>query len=549
MAELSEIERRIDMLRGDYPLYAQTVLKIRDKAGTFPHLEFNSAQELLHAAIEDQKRRKGWVRLLILKGRQQGASTYTGGRFYHRAAMNKGVRVYILSHKQDTSDILFGMVETFHKHDPFAPHLGADSAREMEFDRLQSSYTVATAGAEAGGRGGAITCFHGSEVAFWPNAAKHFAASVQQVPDLPGTEVILESTANGPSGEYYDRWQKAVAGEGDYEAVFISWLLQKEYAREVPEGFKLHSENMHGSMFPETEYMEMFDATMEQMVWRRNKIIELGSAVTFDIEYPATAEVAFQQKVEGAYQDAADILRARKRKGIEPLGPLIMGVDPAGEGGDRFAIAYRRGYSCYKIEWRNKLTTPDAVAWLEATILEADPAVVFIDAGGIGQSVISLLRTKGPRFGYDFVRAVNFGAPSQQKRAYPKKPGPINRRAEMAKRVKEWLALEEGVSVPDMDVLQADLVETKIKPHPANDLQLESKQDIRKRGARSPDLADALGLTFADIFYIEHYTEFQKKKTYGPNDPPLPGMTNSSRGPVEPIDEFGPGGSTTAWMG
>jgi hypothetical protein len=46
----------------------------------------------------------------------------------------------------------------------------------------------------------------GSEVAFWPNARDHFAGVVHTVPDLSGTEIILESTANGVGGEFHERW-------------------------------------------------------------------------------------------------------------------------------------------------------------------------------------------------------------------------------------------------------------------------------------------------------------------------------------------------------
>lgn len=547
-AQLDHIAELLEAL----PTYGEHILKIRAKSGAKAPLIFNEAQQIVHDACEDQLRRTGKVRKLVLKGRQQGVSTYVSGRYYHKTTTQRGRNTYILSHEQTASDALFEMVDRYQKDNPFAPHVGNTNVKEMEFDRLDSSYNVATAGAKAGGRGKTMSFFHGSEVAFWPNARDHFSASVQTVPDLPGTEIILESTANGPSGEFYERWQDAIAGIGDYEPIFIPWHIQKEYRREdlVTEDFKLREDRIlpgvNGeALFSEVEYAKLWNLDNAQMAWRRNKAHELKSIAKFDQEYPAAQELAFQQDITGAYQDPADIMRARKRADIEPVGPLVMGVDPAGEGGDRFAIAYRRGYCCYKVEWRDKLKTPDAVEWLKALIDEHDPAVVFIDAGGIGAGIISSLRAKGPRYDITHVRSVNFGAPSQHKRARPKAPGPMNRRAEMAKRVKEWLAQEEGVSLPDLDVLQADLIETKVKPTLNNDLQLESKQEIRKRGARSPDLADALGLTFADLFYVEHYSEMQTPKQFGPNDT----QVISGGYPKAPVDEFGPGGSDSGWMG
>ncbi|NJL70939.1 MAG: hypothetical protein HC888_04635 [Candidatus Competibacteraceae bacterium] len=140
-----------------------------------------------------------------------------------------------------------------------------------------------------------------------------------------------------------------------------------------------------------------------------------------------------------------------------------------------------------------------------------------IDAGGIGAAIISHLRAKGPKYA-KVVKAINFGAKSQHKHATPRLPGPVNRRAEMWNRSKEWLDLEEGVSIPDTDVLQSDAISPRIKPKPNNDFLLESKEDMRKRGARSPDLWDAVALTFADIKHIK-YDEKPKRR---PEDPPPP---------------------------
>jgi len=516
-------------LREDFPLYARTILRIRDKAGNQKTLVLNEAQLLLHQKLENQKKSKGKVRMIVPKSRQQGVSTYTGARFYHRTTMNRGVNTYILAHEQTASEALFGIVERYQKNNPFAPHVGAANVRELVFDQLDSSYTVATAGSKAGGRGKSMTLFHGSEAAFWPNAADHFAASVQTVPDLPGTEIILESTANGVTGEFYERTQDAIAGIGDYEVCFIPWYLQEEYSRPAPEGFELRDTVEDGELFSELEYAGLFGLSLDQMAWRRAKIHELRSVRLFDQEYPATLELAFQQKAEGAYHNSADIMRARKRR-IEPAGPLVLGVDPAGEGGDRFAIAFRRGYVCEKVVWRDKIDHVAAVEWLKEVIDEAEPAVVFIDAGGIGRAVLSSLRAKGPAYGPPRVRGVNFGAPSQAKLARPKAPGPKNRRAEMQLRLKEWLALEEGVSIPDMDVLQKDLVSIKIKPSLTNDLVLVSKQEMRTAGLRSPDLADALGLTFADTTYIAEYKNANTKKSFGLVDGPAASEVDHTAG-------------------
>jgi hypothetical protein len=64
-------------------------------------------------------------------------------------------------------------------------------------------------------------------------------------------------------------------------------------------------------------------------------------------------------------------------------------------------------------------------------------------------------------------------------------------------RVKEWLSQEGGADMPDSDALHADLVGPGYKYDINQRLQLESKEDMRRRGIRSPDEGDALALTFA----------------------------------------------------
>ena len=95
---LSERERAIrQRLKGDLEHYAAGCLKIRTKAGNIEPLIFNRMQRYLHTKIEDHARRNGRIRVLILKARQQGCSTYVGARFYWKATHARGQQVFILT--------------------------------------------------------------------------------------------------------------------------------------------------------------------------------------------------------------------------------------------------------------------------------------------------------------------------------------------------------------------------------------------------------------------------------------------------------------------
>lgn len=495
MSSLSEREREIRRrLRDDFQHYAERCLKIRTKSGDIEAFKLNEAQLYLHQRLEQQKRETGKVRALILKGRQQGISTYIGGRFYHQVTHTKGKRVFILTHEQDATNNLFGMVERYHEHCPplVKPVTGAANAKELYFSGLESGYAVGTAGSKAVGRSQTVQLFHGSEVAFWPNAETHFAGVVQAIPDLPGTEVLLESTANGVGGEYHERWQQAEAGIGDYIAIFIPWFWQPEYSREVPENFSLDEE--------ETEYKRLYDLTDGQMVWRRAKIAELKDPLLFKQEYPATAAEAFQMTGHDSFIKPALVLAARKAD-LEGIGPLILGVDPSRFGDDKFSVAWRKGRKVLKIESRDKMDNVAGANWIKGFIDSDSPDAVFIDVGGQGAGVYDILASWGPPYS-TVCKAINFGGAPQDEFIIldngEKGPGPKNKRAEIWMRSRDWLNEPGGADIPDLDSLQADACGPAYQYDANQRLLLESKEKMRKRGVRSPDDWDAIALTFSE---------------------------------------------------
>lgn len=542
--KLAKAVQRTREYRASFPLFAEQCLKIRDKGSKVVPFVMNHAQLYIHERIEKQRAAKGWVRVLILKGRQQGASTYTEGRYYWKTSLYRNVSTFILSHEQAAADALFQMVDRFHRSNPVAPRTGKSNIKELAFDRLDSVYAVATAGSKAAGRGKTFTLFHGSEVGFWKNDTDHFAASVQAVPLMPGTEIILESTANGTEGEFWKRAQDAMRGIGDYELIFIPWFWSPEYSRVPEDSFELDVVAEEGEL-SEQETADLFELSLGQMCWRRSKISELGSLGKFKQEYPSTPDEAFQSAERNGLISSLDVLRARKRK-IKGAGPLIIGVDPAGDGGDRFAVAFRRGYKCEKIDFRTKIDEPEALAWIMEIIDTYNPAAVFIDSGGIGRYLISFLRAAGPKYAA-VVHSVNFGAKSQHKHAKPKVAGPINRRAEMWERMKRWLKQEDGVQIPDDDALHADLTSSRIKPTLNNDLQLMSKQEMRTKGLSSPDMADALALTFADMVYFAEWTETKKPPTFEVIDGAQEVVYHDT--PQQILDGSGNAGHGNGWMG
>ena len=119
--------------RSDFLFFAEHCLKIRTKDEQIVPLRLNKTQKFIHKRLGDQIARTGKARAIIVKGRQQGCSTYVAARYYHKSSMTKNVNVMILSHEWQSTDALFDLVDRYHRHNPIKPKLGKDNAKELEF--------------------------------------------------------------------------------------------------------------------------------------------------------------------------------------------------------------------------------------------------------------------------------------------------------------------------------------------------------------------------------------------------------------------------------
>lgn len=283
--KLKKVRKR---LYQEFPFYARSALKIRTKAGEVAPLSLNPAQQILDEAVQKQLKSEGKIRIIILKARQQGLSTYTGGYLYFAVSQQKARKAMVITHHADSTRALFDMTKRFHEHCPeiLKPHTKYSSRRELSFDVLDSSYVVATAGGDSVGRGETLTHVHASELAFWPKSTAQdiWNGLLQAVPNAPQTAVFIESTANGVTGIYYDLWKGAVEGTNGFVPVFIPWYTDPTYIEDVPDNFERTPE--------EEDLADKYNLTDNQLMFRRRKIAQNGIDL-FRQEYPAEPEEAF----------------------------------------------------------------------------------------------------------------------------------------------------------------------------------------------------------------------------------------------------------------
>ena len=484
-AEIAALKR----LSTDFPFYARSCLKIVDKAGQLIPFQLNKAQLYIHSGLEKQRQHLGRVRVVILKGRQQGCTTLVQGRYMHRTHFKDFQSAYVLSHHAESTLKIFSITAKFYNNLPPSIKLPLSRFTEkaLAVDN-GSSYTVGTAGSAQIGRGMTVQLFHGSEVGFYENADELSTGLLQTVADVPGTEMIFESTANGPGNFFYDMCMGAVAGKNGFEIIFTPWYWQDEYKAAFPLTQSDLTED-------ERKYWEAHESdglTLHHLAWRRQKIAALGDKVwKFQQEYPFTIQEAFI-RAENRFFNIAAVYAARGRKtALSEYAPLIIGVDQ-GRTGDDTKIRRRIGSTLLSIE---TIPADDGhqrdmrLAGRLARIIEREKVdKVFIDTTNEHGALDRL-----HELGYKrVVKGIHFG----EKSLDPKRHR--NKRTEMYFNFREWLE-EPECSIPaNEERFLSEIGSIPEEKETSNSVSyLVSKDIIKKELGWSPDELDATVLTFA----------------------------------------------------
>lgn len=290
--------------------YIELALYIKTKEKKVVKLKLNRAQNLIYRRIKKIKNQGQPIRMIILKARQEGVSTFCEAMIFENTVSSSNVNSLIVAHEPESTEEIFRMSKLYYDmlREPVKPLKRYDNKKQLVFENpdektrpddpgLRSKMVIATAGKVKIGRGLTIQNFHGSEVAFWKNGKELMLSVMQAIPDLPNTMVFLESTANGFGGDgeyFYNIVQDAIAGKNDFELIFLPWHLMPEYSMRF-------SGEEEKTKFAETldayekDIQKRFNLTLEQLNWRRWAIKNKcgGDTDKFKQEYPITIEEAF----------------------------------------------------------------------------------------------------------------------------------------------------------------------------------------------------------------------------------------------------------------
>ena len=346
LQELLELGRLLDVpvdrLGGAAPelstpgvFLAETLLKVRTRAGALAALRPNRAQQ-------EYERRRGTANI-VLKARQMGISTWVAGRFFLKTITQPGTLSVQVAHTQEAAEEIFAMVRRFYRELPEELREGAlrtsrSTARSLVFRELDSEYRVESAGDANAGRGLTIQNLHCSEVARWPGDARAtLAGLLASMPAGGSNEVVLESTAQGAYGCFYEEW---MAGEQNgWVRHFFPWWWETSYACPAASGD------------PWTEKERRLAAehglTDQQLAFRRKLARQFG--VLARQEYPENADDCFlasgscvfdTEAIERRLRSVPAAVERRWAGALEVwLRPMagreyLVAVDPAGGGSE-----------------------------------------------------------------------------------------------------------------------------------------------------------------------------------------------------------------------
>ena len=301
--------------------YLKAFIKIQNKAGELIPFTLNEPQERLRKKIIELEKAGKPVRILILKARQMGFSTFTSGWYTTNTVTNIGRKTAVVAHTEESTKEIFGKYRVMVNNLPeeLRPQTSASNAQEIVFDTKENTgiggrIRCMTAGGEGIGRGSTIHNLHISEYAFWKGDKKQVLTGLlQAVPNLPDTSVIIESTANGMD-HFKELWDLAVSGKSNFVPFFCAWWEMEEYKMPVPKDFKLDS------TWDEPQVMKDYNLSMEQIVWRRWCILNNchGDIEQFHQEYPACPEEAFISTGRCVFDKKMIIDRINEIKDFKP---------------------------------------------------------------------------------------------------------------------------------------------------------------------------------------------------------------------------------------
>ncbi len=287
-------------------------LKIRNKEGlSVPYQQSPGGQKLTRS-IRSQELAGEPVRQVVLKASQVWMSSSAATEIFRRIPFFPGRRALVLADSDDHADLVFQYYAQYiesYAENPYGsdvnaairlPMLEKDTERHIRWVN-KSNILVHTAYNVEVGRSAPYNWAHLSEAAFYRDMGTLMTGLMQRIPRSPDSGIIVESTANGMGGDFYELCQRAMnpRKRTGWAFVFFGWWEHPEYRMQPWPGFKITRE--------ELAEQQKYNLQLDQIAWRRQQIDTAceGKLERFRQEFPGCAEEAFQSTGKTIFDMAA----------------------------------------------------------------------------------------------------------------------------------------------------------------------------------------------------------------------------------------------------
>ncbi len=295
--------------------------KIKDKEKQTVVMKPNRLQLHILAEIAKLKQQSDKrIMLVILKPRQIGCTTFFCVRYLDKAYWSRNQFAAVIAHIREKAMEIFHEIVKFaydNIDEPIKFKAKNDSVNQLGWRKISSQVKVTS-----DGHGITPNMLHLTEVARMKNAYEMIGEALQGVPR--SGEIVLESTAFGKGGFFYDVCQDAQDNpDSGWHFIFLKWWHHLEYCLPVPKGFIRTAQ--------EEEFIKLYgddDLCDGNFVFRREKIQELlanktddetglSGEMLFRQNYPFTPEEAFITSAISIFN--VEILESMRSRAKDPV--------------------------------------------------------------------------------------------------------------------------------------------------------------------------------------------------------------------------------------
>lgn len=486
-------------------IYIQSKTSIVSKHGLNEHQV--EAYKRICELYKESGQEKG-IELVIIKGRQNGISTFVCGMFAIYHLLVWGQNQFFLTNILSNANILYNKFKIGFSNLPDVNEKQIIGSRDGNYIKFDDFALIFHGTNEGSGHRSSKT--RGATYSFLFDDEAGHRDKGEDITSLVNSKSKVRIVAGTPqAGSMLEKILKEKEAQGKMkEVLFLPWYTFKEYEEQITEDYKPKEETLN--------YLKKFNIenlSLEKIKWAETVITKykeeaFNPYVKFSQEYPSDLWCGFELTAEDCFTEPYLIQKAIENKTAIASNVAVIGVDVSSTT-DKTVMCVRYGdYAFFKELKRNANAIVDFTnkAGQICDFIASLPHIEFksinIDSTGLGASFPDIMTQELNKRGLNYnnqitITPVHFANTIGRKEDSVFEARKIGVKEYMYFELRKWLSTE-AVRLDAGEYnsrLQSELLATSITSENGEE-KLVSKEKIKRKISYSPDFADALALTF-----------------------------------------------------